>query len=816
MDARVPLPPQHDIELEQALLGAILVNNQAMSFIGATKPEHFYEPLHQLIFQGCQALVEAGKEASPLTIKTILPADFKVGTLSASQYLARLASDATTVINAKDYAAAIRHMWVIREGDTIMDDARRFRQRGMFPDEAVKELFSRLDLLRLDNPTQALPETVAQSGQQFMTWLNGVMTGEIAQHGASTGLTSLDKMIGGLKGGHLVIMAGRPGMGKAQPLSALVRTTDGWKAMGDLRVGDRLRSIDGRQSFVTGVFEQGEKEVFRVAFSDGRSTRACADHLWCVHYRGWDKPRVLSTAKVSEMLTRKRYQGRLWIDMPQTWRRGGQRGVELPIDPWALGALIGDGSMAGNMNFTTASLHNLKRMRAALPDSYLRALTDIDFKICARGRTKNGIRSRLRALGLFGCRSHEKFIPSAYLTAPAFQRLELLRGLLDTDGWVEKWGTVRFCTVSPQLACDVQELARSLGAWCSMSTRSPTYTHLGEKRVGRTAYVLNICHPSPRTLVTEPEKARRAPERQTARKMPTFVSIVPDGRENCRCISVSHPGALYITDEYVVTHNTTVAGGIARGCARAGEGAGMFSLEMPQQELMARLHCDEAFSDGLAAITYQRALNPRRLHLSMEEGQRLLDAQERLARLPLMFDFSSSLTVGEIAAKARGMAMVLERKFKTKLRAIIVDYIKFVKASDRYRGQRVYEIGEISASLKQLAKELDVAVILLAQLSRKVEETTHKIPDLSHLRESGDLEADADLVVFLYREAYYIQNNPEALKDPAMMVRLQECLNTLMLVVAKNRHGPTGNIEVYCNMGSSAIRDLAQPEEFPI
>ena len=165
-------------------------------------------------------------------------------------------------------------------------------------------------------------------------------------------------------------------------------------------------------------------------------------------------------------------------------------------------------------------------------------------------------RTALKSLGLIGCRSHEKFIPRQYLDAPPYQRLQLLRGLLDTDGWVEKHGTVRFCSASLQLALDVQELSRSLGAWCSMGIKTPTYTHNGERRVGRTSYVLNICHPEPRSLFTLSYKVTRAPVRQRARKMPVLVSIVPDGSEECVCISVSHPSRLYFTDDYVVTHNT--------------------------------------------------------------------------------------------------------------------------------------------------------------------------------------------------------------------------------------------------------------------
>ena len=119
-------------------------------------------------------------------------------------------------------------------------------------------------------------------------------------------------------------------MGKAQPLDARVKTRAGWKAMGEVQVGDALASIDGAPSIVTGVFPQGERQAYRVTFSDGRSAECCAEHLWRVHFRQWDAPRVVSTAKLIEMLSRKRYQHRLWVDMVD-----GDFGHAdpLPIDP---------------------------------------------------------------------------------------------------------------------------------------------------------------------------------------------------------------------------------------------------------------------------------------------------------------------------------------------------------------------------------------------------------------------------------------------------------------------------------------------------
>jgi replicative DNA helicase len=182
-------------------------------------------------------------------------------------------------------------------------------------------------------------------------------------------------------------------------------------------------------------------------------------------------------------------------------------------------------------------------------------------------------------------------------------------------------------------------------------------------------------------------------------------------------------------------------------------------------------------------------------------------AQRAFETLPFIIDDSSRLTVGEIASKARAMKAQLEAKGQT-LDALVIDYLKFVNASNRYSGQRHYEIGEISAALKGLAKDLNVAVVLLAQLNREVEKRDDKRPQLSDLRESGDLEGDADVVLFLFREHYYLKL--ASAKDPSLEGRLADTEHKIELIIAKQRMGPTAPVEAYCHMGAAAIRSSSQ------
>lgn len=819
----------NSVELEQSLIGTCLSDRSALAAVtGEVEADQFSEALHQTVWDTMTDLMARGSVANILTVCTFLGNPIVGEGMKLSQYLAKCAANTyCPPAYALDFAKRVKTAWALREIVLTAEAAKvASEEPGSDPAYLIGEMMQGLDLARVRmDPKRYGFHSAGQVTAEVTDRMAAAYQNDGRYNAVSTGLTDLDsKLMGGFHRGDFIIMAGRPGMGKAQPLSAMVRTTAGWKPMGEIKFGERLKSIDGSQSFVNGIFPQGRKKVFKVEFSDGRTTRCCDEHLWRVFYRSWDEPRILTTAAVRELLTKKRYQKRLWIDLAPSADWGGRVDVKLPIDPWVLGAILGDGGITHGTSFTTASPQILAQLEARLPvETVVVKNTGSRFGYYISSRTHrthpNGVRvaevrESLRDLGLLGLGSHEKFIPRTYLDAPAYSRLQLVRGLLDTDGWVEKHGTVRFCTTSLRLALETQELARSLGAWCRMSSKTTRYTLHGEKKVGRTAYVLNICHPNPRELFTLAEKRARAAPTQPIRKMPLFISIVPDGEEDCRCISVTHASHLYFTDDYVVTHNSLSGVSISRQSAIAGHGVGFYSLEMVRDQIGARFISDHVFQHGDHALSSGQILNGK---VSERQAEDTMEGAKSFAELPIEIDDSSSMTVGEVTARTRSLADKFARKGR-KLDLIIIDYLKFVRASDRYKGQRHYEVGEISSGLKGLAKDLGIAVVLLAQLNREVEKRANKRPELSDLRESGDLEADADVVIFLYREAYYLQANEPApgseehLKWQDDMAR---CHNKLEMIIAKQRMGPTGSVEVFCHPGASALRDLGRDFQLP-
>src|SRR3982751_5554642 len=208
----------HNIEAEQALLGAVLVNNEAFYRVSDfLEPQHFFEPIHGKIFELAASLIRAGKVASPVTLKTFLPPDLDVAGLTASQYLARLAAEATTVINAEDYGRTIYDLATRRSLIIIGEDMVNVAY------DAPVETSPRDQIEEAERRLYELAETGRYDGgfQRFSDALTTAIDVAAAAYkrdgklsGIATGLADLDRQMGGLQPSDLVIIAGRPGMGK--------------------------------------------------------------------------------------------------------------------------------------------------------------------------------------------------------------------------------------------------------------------------------------------------------------------------------------------------------------------------------------------------------------------------------------------------------------------------------------------------------------------------------------------------------------------------------------------------------------------------
>ncbi|HEX9210052.1 MAG TPA: replicative DNA helicase [Bradyrhizobium sp.] len=471
----------HNIEAEQSLLGAILVNNDAFYRVSDfLEPKHYFEPLHQTIFETASSLIRMGKIATPVTLKTFLPADTDVGGMTIGQYLARLAAEATTIINAQDYGRTIYDLALRRDligiGEDMVNVAYDapvdFAPRAQIED-AERRLYELAESGRYDGGfqkfSQALTLAVDLAAKAFQR--DGKLSG------ISTGLRDLDTKMGGLQHSDLIIVAGRPGMGKT--------------------------------------------------------------------------------------------------------------------------------SLATNIAYNVA----------------------------------------------------QAYVPE-----------------LQADGTMK-----------------------------------------------------------------------------------------------------------------------AANGGVI----------GFFSCEMSADQLATRI---------VAERTGIPSSNIRRGGISEADFEKIRHVSIELQSLPFYVDETGGLSIAQLMARARRL------KRQKGLDLIVIDYIQLLSGSGKRSENRVQEITEITTSLKALAKELSVPIIALSQLSRQVESREDKRPQLSDLRESGSIEQDADVVLFVYREEYYLamkQPNPGTEEHHKWQQEMDRALGKAEVIIGKQRHGPTGTVALQFDSMVTRFGDLAEGSQLP-
>ena len=474
--------PPNNIEAEQALLGAILVNNDAFYRVSDfLKPNHFYEPLHRKIYEVAGEFIRMGKIANPVTMKTFLPAEEKVGELTVAQYLARLAAEAVTVINAADYGRAIYDLAIRRALITVGEDMVNIAFDApvdMSPADQIEDAERRLFELAETGRYDGGFESFGDATKTAIDMANAAFMRDGHLSGIATGLRDLDRRMGGLQPSDLIIIAGRPGMGKT--------------------------------------------------------------------------------------------------------------------------------SLATNIAFNIAS-------------------------------------------------SYE----------PVQQ----------ADG--------------------------------------------------------------------------------------TFK-------------------------------------------AKNGGVVGFFSLEMSSEQLATRIISEQ---------TEIPSSKIRRGEITEADFEKLVGCAQMMQKIPLFIDQTGGISIAQLAARARRL------KRQRGLDVIVIDYVQLMTGSSRRASEnRVQEITEITTGLKALAKELNVPIIALSQLSRQVENRDDKRPQLADLRESGSIEQDADVVLFVYREEYYLKNRePKPGTDEHLKweAEMEQVRGKAEVIIAKQRHGPTGTVNLGFQGEFTRFFDLAEDSHLP-
>ena len=379
---------------------------------------------------------------------------------------------------------------------------------------------------------------------------------------------------GGFLEGTLSFMAGYSNAGKALTLDSSILTSNGYVKMKDITMNDLVIGDDGLPHKLNYISPQGKRDIYRITFSDGTYVDASDNHLWNVRTPSDKRKNRWRTMTTLDLLDTYKFENedgnyyRYEIPMtePVTFNKTNEKFF---IDPYVLGLLLGDGSFMDSVTFTNSEEDIVERMSYLLPDG-------ISLSVKSKNRPsqyvlvdnfkyknnyqysnskKNRIISEIERLGLYKHSSRNKFIPNEYKFGSVHTRLNVLRGLIDTDGTITG-NSVEYATASKQMAEDVKFVVETLGGTCSMKKRKTRYTKNGQYSEYFYSYrlVLKLSNFFPFRSKKHSSKYDFSKSRQCIRKIHNIEYI---GKQECQCISIDNPSHLFLTNNCIVTHNST-------------------------------------------------------------------------------------------------------------------------------------------------------------------------------------------------------------------------------------------------------------------
>ena len=341
--------------------------------------------------------------------------------------------------------------------------------------------------------------------------------------------------------------------GKAQPLDEPILTPTGWTTMGEIKVGDFVVGSDGKPTKVVAEFLQGEVDCFDVRFDDGTSTRCSDEHLWAVERNSSGRTEVRPLSYFRNQL-----HCRWGISVPSPIYMDS---CELPLHPYVVGALLGDGGLTGSTPVFSCKIESgWDTFRSFLPDYVIPRLWAAE-GACPRyllstgklGTNHSPLNEVLRDIGIMGVNTLNKRVPDLYMMSSIEDRIFLLQGLMDTDGSCTLPNFAKFHTSSETLAAQVMSLVRSLGGKATIGSVLRLKNREYTVRMSLPDGVVPFLAPYKKKLVRYLNGRSKA----SSARLKKFVrEVVPSGTAEMKCILVSNPDGLYVTKDYILTHNT--------------------------------------------------------------------------------------------------------------------------------------------------------------------------------------------------------------------------------------------------------------------
>lgn len=739
------LPPQA-LDLEEAVLGAMMIDKKGVDeVIDILQPDAFYKDAHKHIFEAIVQLFTDTQPIDLLTVSAQLRKNAKLEMAGGDFYLIQLTQKISSSAHIEFHSRIILQKFIQRSLIKISSE---------IIEESYDETTDVFDLLdkaesKLYEVTQGNIKRSSETAQSLVIQAKKrieEIAGKEGLSGVATGFELLDKVTSGWQPSDLIIIAARPGMGKCLGRGTKVLLFDGsLKKVEDITENELLMGDDSTPRKVLSI-ARGREKMYWIHQNKAISYRVNESHILSLkrsRNEGNHKKGTVLNITVKDYLAKSdkfksNYKGyKVNVEFDE---------IDVPIEPYYLGLWIGDGHSYSQRitNIDPEIIDYLNDYTVRLESelvAYKQENRTTNYSIINRNKHTSEffntcLQTELRTLGVI----QSKHIPHSFLINSTKNRLELLAGLIDSDGYYsDEFNCFEIVQKREDLAKQIKFLCDTLGFRTSLKKKKSSIKSTGYEGE---AFRLRIFG----NLNTIPTKVERKKARERISKIDwkvTGINVEFDQVDDYYGFEIDG-NRLFLLEDCTVTHNTAFVLSMARNIAiDFGHPVALFSLEMSSVQLITRLISSET---GLSSEKLRTG------KLEKHEWEQLSIKVKNLEKAPLYIDDTPSLSIFDLRAKSRRLVS----QYGIKL--IVVDYLQLMTAGGNGKGggNREQEISTISRNLKALAKELAVPVIALSQLSRAVETRgSSKRPLLSDLRESGAIEQDADIVSFIYRPEYY-------------------------------------------------------------
>ena len=769
------LPPQA-LDLEEAVLGALMIEKDALSsVVDILKPETFYKEAHQRIYNAILTLFGNSDPIDLLTVTQQLRKTGEIELVGGGGFVSELTFRVNSAANIEYHARIVSEQALKRAliamSSTILRDAY----------EDTTDVFELLD--RTEQSLFKISESNIKKNYADMSTIVRMALNELETKknqegltGVPSGFTNLDRVTSGWQPTELIILAARPAMGKCLGKGTKVVMFDGsLRKVEDVREGDLLMGDDSTPRRVLSI-ARGQERMYWIRQNKGIDYRVNESHILSLkrsRTEGPHKKGDVLNITVRDYLTK--------TDKFKTNYKGYKVAVEfpaqkVPLDPYFVGLWLGDGHSYSS-RITSVDNEVIDYLKGYADDLNLTFSTYQQVGKAPNHAITTGqrgakvafnVQDQLRSLSVI----ENKHIPRSYLINSTTNRLKLLAGLVDSDGhYQEEFNCYEITQKNKELAEQLKYLCDTLGFRCSLKEKQATIAKIGYVS---TVYRLRIFG-NLDSIPVRIDRKKARPLRARADWRVTGIQVEYDKVDDYYGFSIDG-NRLFLLEDMTVTHNTAfVVSALRNAAVDHGKPVAIFSLEMSSVQLVNRLISAEAEIDSEKI---------RKGTLAPHEWTQLHHKIQRLTEAPIFIDDTPALSILELRAKCRRL------KAQHDIQMVVIDYLQLMSGdtSGGKSGNREQEIASISRALKNLAKELNVPVIALSQLSRAVETRGgDKKPQLSDLRESGSIEQDADMVCFLYRPEYY---NITADENGNSTAGIGE------VIIAKNRSGSLDTIQL--------------------